>query len=286
MKAIKIHEPKVCPFCGSPIVRQLEDGAHLYCSNPNCPERKIAKLNYFVTKECMNIDGLSEKTIRKMCNTLEINNWCDLYNYTLEDFLSAGLGEKTALKIATELNNSKQKASAVKILVSLGIPMIGKVNATKLLEEFGSIQELENAATNTQYNPKNIMSHKLGYAIIDLIGDVAGQTFVDYVNNNRDEFKKVYEIFDNTSLEKKESVSNEGSALAGLIILATGTLKNFSRDGIKDSVVANGGTYASGISKKLDYLIVGEGAGPSKLKKAEELGLKQITEEQYLEMIK
>ena len=286
MKAIKIHEPKVCPFCGSPIVRQLEDGAHLYCSNPNCPERKIAKLNYFVRKECMNIDGLSEKTIRKMCNTLEINNWYDLYNYTLEDFLSAGLGEKTALKIATELNNSRQKASAVKILVSLGIPMIGKVNATKLLEEFGSIQELENAATNTQCNPKNIMSHKLGYAIIDLIGDVAGQTFVDYVNNNRDEFNKVYEIFDNTSLEKKESVSNEGSALAGLIILATGTLKNFSRDGIKDSVVANGGTYASGISKKLDYLIVGEGAGPSKLKKAEELGLKQITEEQYLEMIK
>ena len=286
MKAIKIHEPKVCPFCGCPIVRQLEDGAHLYCSNPNCPERKIAKLNYFVTKECMNIDGLSEKTIRKMCNTLEINNWYDLYNYTLEDFLSAGLGEKTALKIATELNNSKQKASAVKILVSLGIPMIGKVNATKLLEEFGSIQELENVATNIQYNPKNIVSHKLGYAIIDLIGDVAGQTFVDYVNNNRDEFKKVYEIFDNTSLEKKESVSNEGSALAGLIILATGTLKNFSRDDVKDSVVANGGTYASGISKKLDYLIVGEGAGPSKLKKAEELGLKQITEEQYLEMIK
>lgn len=286
MKAIKIYEPKVCPFCGSPIVRQLEDGAHLYCSNPNCPERKIAKLNYFVTKECMNIDGLSEKTIRKMCNTLEINNWYDLYNYNLEDFLSAGLGEKTALKIATELNNSRQKASAVKILVSLGIPMIGKVNATKLLEEFGSIQELENVATNTQHNPKNIMSHKLGYAIIDLIGDVAGQTFVDYVNNNRDEFKKVYEIFDNISLEKKESVSNEGSALAGLNILATGTLKNFSRDGIKDSVVANGGTYASGISKKLDYLIVGEGAGPSKLKKAEELGLKQITEEQYLEMIK
>ena len=206
MKAIKIHELKVCPFCGSPIVRQLEDGAHLYCSNPNCPERKIAKLNYFVTKECMNIDGLSEKTIRKMCNTLEINNWYDLYNYTLEDFLSAGLGEKTALKIATELNNSKQKASAVKILVSLGIPMIGKVNATKLLEEFGSIQELENVATNTQYNTKNIMSHKLGYAIIDLIGDVAGQTFVDYVNSNRDEFKKVYEIFDNISLENKNIV--------------------------------------------------------------------------------
>ena len=74
MKAIKIHELKVCPFCGSPIVRQLEDGAHLYCSNPNCPERKIAKLNYFVTKECMNIDGLSEKTLRKLRNTLKIDN--------------------------------------------------------------------------------------------------------------------------------------------------------------------------------------------------------------------
>lgn len=286
MKAIKILEPAVCPFCGSPIVRQLEDGAHLYCSNPNCSERKIAKLNYFVTKECMNIDGLSEKTIRKMCNTLEINNWYDLYNYTTEDFLAAGLGEKTALKIATELNNSKQKASAVKILVSLGIPMIGKVNATKLLEEFGSIQELENVATSTQHIPKNIISHKLGYAIIDLIGDVAGQTFVDYVNNNREEFKKVYEIFNNISLEKKQAVSNEGSALAGMTILATGTLKNFSRDGIKESVVANGGTYASGLSKKLTFLIVGEAAGPSKLAKAVELGIRQVSEDEYLEMIK
>ena len=285
MKATKIAEPKNCPFCGSPIIRLLEEGAHLYCSNSECPERKIAKLNYFVTKECMNIDGLSEKTIRKMCKTLTINNWYDLYDYTFDDFVSAGLGEKTALKISTELSNSREKASATRILVSLGIPMIGKVNATKLLEKFGSIKELENAATNIQYLPQNIISHRQGYEIIDLIGEVAGQTFVDYVNNNKEEFGKVYEIFNNISLEKKEAASNEGCTLAGMTILATGTLKNFTRDGIKDSIIANGGTYASGLSKKLTFLIVGEAAGPSKLAKAETLGIKQISEEDYLKMI-
>ena len=66
MKCTRIIEPDKCPYCGSPIVRQIEDGAHIYCSNPNCRERQIAKLNYFVTKECMNIDGLSEKTLRKI----------------------------------------------------------------------------------------------------------------------------------------------------------------------------------------------------------------------------
>ena len=103
MKAIKIEEPTVCPFCGAPIVRLLEDGAHLYCSNPDCEERRIAKLNYFVTKECMNIDGLSEKTLRKIVPVLNIRNWWDLYNLTAEQLQHAGCGPVVARNIVDEL---------------------------------------------------------------------------------------------------------------------------------------------------------------------------------------
>lgn len=282
MKANKIIEPAVCPFCGSPIIRQLEDGAHIYCSNSNCSERKVAKLNYFVTKECMNIDGLSEKTLRKLRNTLKIDNWYDLYSYNFDDFVAAGLGEKTALKICTELENSKTKAPAENVLMALGIPSIGKVNAKKLLDAFGSIEEIERIAKTTQVDLTKIISHRNGYEIINLIGEVAGQNVVDYMNNNSEELQYVYKYFNTKSSKKESATSNK---LTGLTILATGTLNNFSRDGIKQSVIENGGTYASGISKKLDYLIVGAAAGSSKLKKAEEFGIKQISEDDYINLI-
>lgn len=282
MKANKIIEPTVCPFCGSPVIRLLEDGAHLYCSNPNCSERKVAKLNYFVTKECMNIDGLSEKTLRKLRNTLKIDNWHDLYSYTFDDFVAAGLGEKTALKICTELENSKTKAPAENVLMALGIPSIGKVNAKKLLDTFGSIEEIERNAKTTQVDLTKIISHRKGYEIINLIGEAAGHNVVDYMNNNSEELQYVYKYFNTKSSKKEIAASNK---LTGLTILATGTLNNFSRDGIKQSVIENGGTYASGISKKLDYLIVGAAAGSSKLKKAEEFGIKQISEDDYINLI-
>ena len=282
MKANKIIEPTVCPFCGSPVIRLLEDGAHLYCSNPNCSERKVAKLNYFVTKECMNIDGPSEKTLRKLRNTLKIDNWYDLYSYTFDDFVAAGLGEKTALKICTELENSKTKAPAENVLMALGIPSIGKVNAKKLLDTFGSIEEIEKNAKTTQVDLTKIISHRKGYEIINLIGEVAGHNVVDYMNNNSEELQYVYKYFNTKSSKKEIAASNK---LTGLTILATGTLNNFSRDGIKQSVIENGGTYASGISKKLDYLIVGAAAGSSKLKKAEEFGIKQISEDDYINLI-
>ena len=166
--------------------------------------------------------------------------------------------------------------------MALCIPSIGKVNAKKLLDAFGSIEEIERIAKTTQVDLTKIISHRNGYEIINLIGEVAGQNVVDYMNNNSEELQYVYKYFNTKSSKKESTTSNK---LTGLTILATGTLNNFSRDGIKQSVIENGGTYASGISKKLDYLIVGAAAGSSKLKKAEEFGIKQISEDDYINLI-
>jgi DNA ligase (NAD+) len=267
MKAIKIEEPTVCPFCGAPIVRLLEDGAHLYCSNPDCEERRIAKLNYFVTKECMNIDGLSEKTLRKIVPALNIRNWWDLYNLTAEQLQHAGCGPVVARNIVDELMNSRNKAKAENVLMSLGIAGIGKVNAKKLLERFGSIEEIEKASLDD---------------VVGVLGEVAGNNVHNYMASEKEELQNVYKYF-NTKFDKPMT---SGNKLFGMTILATGTLKNFSRDEIKESVIANGGTYASGISRGLTFLIVGDKAGAAKIKKANELGISKFTEDEYLNMIK
>ena len=277
MKAQKIIEPTVCPFCGSPVKRLLENGAHLYCTNPNCPEVIVEKINYFVNKECMNIDGFSEKTLRKIIDVVHISCWRDLYSLS-ENMLTdvCGLGPKISENIVLQLRKSKIEVPPYRVLVSMGIPNIGKVVAQKLLNKYKSIDALYTKVANDTIDD-----------IVDLIGPVATENLRNWFLTS-DDFHNICEVgLRHINSEDDSTLSPSASnKLNGLIILATGTLKNFSRDEIKNSVIENGGTYASGVNKKLNYLIVGDSAGESKLKKAQELGIKQITEEEYLKMIK
>ena len=279
MSTIKISAPTVCPFCGSPVVKQLKDGAHLYCSNKNCKERLLQQLNYFVTKQCMNIDGLSEKTLRKLQDAGLVNYWYDLYSLTFDSCVNAGLGNKTALKLIDELQKSRTSVPAENVLMALGIPMIGKVAAHDLLAEFGSIKEIENTVNSIQTDNSNKVNK-----IIKVIGEAAAQNLISYFKENKEELQYIYTYLNYNSVVS-ETVS-ESNKLEGLTILATGTLKNFTRDGIKESVIANGGKYASGVNGKLSFMIVGQAAGSSKIDKANKLGIKMISENEYLNLIK
>ncbi len=264
-------EPQICPFCGNPLSRKIAGGAHLYCTNPECEERCIQKLNHFVKKECMDIDGLSEKTLRKLFEAGVVRDWKDLVLCEKIDLYSAGLGPKVSEKIVDNIKKSIDELGPERTLVSLGIPMIGKVSAQKIMEQYESLPAIWEAFSRGDL-------HVMG------IGDVANECFAKYIDNNTDEFLDAIEFLPN---KKKETPNDnkESDSLAGLKILATGNLKNFSRDGIKKSVVGNGGTYASGVSGKLDILIVGSDAGPSKLSKAKELGIRMIDEDEYIRMI-
>lgn len=278
MNTIKITAPEYCPFCGSPVVKQIKDGAHLYCSNKDCKERLLQQLNYFVTKQCMNIDGLSEKTLRKLQSAGLVNYWYDLYSLTFDQCVNAGLGNKTSLKIIDELSNSRTQVPAENVLMALGIPMIGKVAAQELLAEFGSIKEIENVANSTH------VVNGEGHSIMKVIGDAAAQSLISYFKENKEELQYVYTYLTYTSsVSETVSASNK---LEGMTILATGTLQNFTRDGIKESIISNGGKYASGVNGKLSFIIVGAAAGSSKIDKANKLGIKMISEEEYLNLIK
>lgn len=274
---MKIVEPTYCPYCGAPTSRLLDDGANIYCSNPMCHGRNLEKLEYFVSKECMDIDGISGKTLEKLLNNsiCSIQSWWDLYSMPKEVFASIGLGEKTSAKLVDELKKSRN-ANADRVLMALSIPMIGKSNAKKLLERFSSIKNIEDIACSSQSN-----------MIRSEIGEVAGQHVIDYMmanHNNLGELSQVYNWL-NDVYESEKAPVETSVKLSGLVILATGTFDNFSRDEIKESIISNGAKYASGVNSKLSFLVTGSEPGPSKIAKAKELGIKMISETEYMSLI-
>lgn len=270
---VDFNEPTVCPFCGCLLTRDRGEGAHLYCTNDDCKERRIQKLTYFVKKDCMDIDGLSEKTIRKMYDVVGLRRWQDLYEYASSDILemSGEFGAKTIENFKNNVCASRTNKKGDSVLCALGIPMIGKLTSQKLLEHFGCIESIVDCSVDE-------------IASVDGVGIVAAQKLYDYINNNRDEFDSAFKLF-TCSVEKKITKDSETLPLYGMTILATGTLENFKRDEIKSSVIENGGKYASGVSGKLTFMIVGSDAGKSKLDKAIAMGIKTITEAEYIDMI-
>ena len=298
---VEIKTPDVCPFCGSKLVKKDSDGAHYYCVNRHCREKNIQRINHFCKKECMNIDGISLKTIRKMYDLDLIETWQDLYSLTYDILVNDGFGEKTAKNIIDQIEKSKSNPQ-YRILMSLGIPMIGRVTSRKLIDAFGSINNLKNATLES-------------VSAVDGVGDVAAMEITRYFVENSSEIDNITNLF-KKSEEKKEDVKEikvksliptsnvnnivdvnndsvqsvitekkEKHSIVGKRFLATGKLNNFSRQSIMDSVEENGGIYASTIGINLDYLIVGENAGSAKLKKAKELNINMIDENEYLNMI-
>ncbi len=264
-----INDPTECPFCGGKLIKKIEDGAHYFCSNENCNERSIQMLNHFVKKECMNIDGLSIKTIRKLYNAGIVKRWQDIYSLTYETLVINGFGEKVSKNIIDQINASRDN-DLLHIVIAIGIPMIGKVTAKKILSRYKTVDELRKAYVSD-------------IASIDGVGEVAAQMFISFISDHNADLDDIKEIFSNASFPSTSSVS--GDKLKGKRLIATGKLNNFTRDSIIASVESNGGIYCSSISSTVDYVIIGEKAGASKIKKANDLGLKTISEDEYLAMI-
>ena len=173
-------EPDVCPFCGCKLVKKDVDGAHLYCSNKLCPERVVQKINHFAKKECMNIDGLSIKTIRKMNYLGLVNKWQDLYELTVEKLVYAGFGEKVSSNLIEQIQKSKELDGA-HTLFALGIPMIGKITAKRLVSDFGSIKNVVKATVDDIYRTEGV-------------GMAAAQSLISYIAENSDEIADVINI--------------------------------------------------------------------------------------------
>ena len=262
----EIPVPTVCPACGSDLVR---DGAHIYCPNEgDCPPQIIGRLTHFAEKDCMDIRGVSEKSIEGLHEKLGVRFPTDLYSLTRDDLARLeGFKDKKIDNFLASVEKSKS-VPLDRFINALGIENIGKKSARDLAERFGSISELMKADEATLVE-------------VDEIGDIVAESITSYFGKHGWLIEKFKEI----GIDPKfNGVKPTGGVLTGKKLVLTGTLPTLTRTEATELIEKAGGTTSSSVSKSTDYVLAGENAG-SKLDKARSLGVKIITENELLAMI-
>lgn len=262
--------PDKCPVCKSKVVRD-EGEAVIRCPNEECPARVVERIKHFVSRNAMNIEGLGDKIIERLVlDKGLIKDISDIYRLKIDDLINLeGFGEKSAKKLIDAINRSK-KTTLKRFIFAIGIRHIGENMAGIIADYFGNIEMLMKADEETLQK-------------IPQIGEETAKEIIRFFQNkkNVELVKKLIDL--GIEFEKVNKV--EGDSLNGLTFVITGTLSNFTRDGVKEFIIRNGGKVLSSVSKKLDYLVVGADPG-SKLVKAQELGIKIISEEDLIKMVK
>lgn len=267
----KFPIPKKCPVCGTEAHKDPE-GKFLRCLNLACPAQVVERLAHFASRRAMDIDGLSVKIIEKLIDADLLKDPSDLYALDAETI--AGLermGEKSAANIVDAIDKSRARPLS-RLLNGLNIRHVGEHTAEVLADEYGDIDALMAATVETLTE-------------VHEIGEVVAQSVHDFFDTQ--ENKELIDRLRKRGVNMEEKRANAGDGnlpLAGKTLVATGTLENYTRDGIRDRIKELGGKAATSISKNTDYLLAGEKAG-SKLKKAQELGVAILTEEDFQKLI-
>ncbi|MCF7814085.1 MAG: NAD-dependent DNA ligase LigA [Candidatus Cloacimonetes bacterium] len=269
-KAEEINFPTNCPVCSSPL-RKQEEGAVTYCSNANCPAQVQRRIEHFASRDAVDIEGLGEAVIKQLLENNMIEKIEDIYNIDFEKFANLERqGKKSAENLQKAIEKSKNQKFE-KILFGLGIRYVGARTSKILTANFDNI----NALINASY---------LDFLMIDEIGEKIAQSLVDFFSDEKN--LRMIENLKKIGLNMKSEKQEIKDKLSGSTFLVTGSLTNFSRNEIKNQIEQNGGRVVSSVSKKLEYLIVGENPG-SKLSKAKKIDtIKIISEQEFLEMIK
>ncbi|MBR0437628.1 MAG: NAD-dependent DNA ligase LigA [Clostridia bacterium] len=260
------EEPTSCPYCGTKLERI---GPNLYCPNTlSCRPQLTERIVHFSSREAMNIEGLSDKTVELMFQNLSIKEISDLYRLTKEDILSLpGFKDKKADKLLEQIEKSK-KPELSNFIFALGINNVGKKTARDLAKTYRNFENFRNAKTEDLLK-------------IEDIGEVVAQCITDFFSSEAAErtLKELFELgVQPVGFEEKKG------PLEGLKIVVTGTLSSMTRNEAFALIEENGGTTQSSVGKNTDLLIVGENAG-SKLEKARTLGVRTVSEQEFMEMI-
>ena len=262
--------PKICPCCSAPLV-EVEGEVALYCPNKNgCSAQIKGRIEYFVSKNAMDIDGLGESIISQLVERKMVHTYADLYKLTYEQLLELDLiAEKSAQNLLDAIDNSKN-TKLPKFINALGIRLVGKESADILAQNFKDIEALKAASIED-------------LSAIDGIGEKMAKSIYDYFHNKQnletlDEVLKLGLVLENTY--KKE----ENLKLKGLSFVLTGTLEEFSRDKAQEILKSLGAKTPNSVSKNTDFVVAGANAG-SKLTKAQNLGIKILNEQEFKELI-
>lgn len=272
--APKFHFTQTCPDCHQPLIRK-EGESNYYCLNYTaCPPQIKGRIEHFAHRKAMNIDGLGTELIDQLVKKELILDYSDLYQLTQENLIQLErFGEKSALNLLAALEASKSVPYS-RVLFALGIRHVGSTVAERLSRAFPSIEALQAADIE-----------KL--ASTPEIGEIIAQSIWDWFHAsdaNLQIVEKLKAAGLQFSLDEKDIPVVLSDKLAGKSVLFSGKFEKFSREELKEMVIAHGGVSASGISKKLDYLVAGEDMGPAKRTKAEELNIPIISEDEFLSL--
>lgn len=262
-----------CPECGSKLVRYEGEAAH-YCPNETaCPPQIKGKIEHFISRKAMNIDGLGPETVDMFYKLGLIKDTADLYTLQASDISKLErMGDKSAENIIKGITASRE-VPFERVLFALGIRFVGETVAKKITKAFRSIEELENADIETLKN-------------IDEIGDRIAQSIVSYFANPTN--KDLVERLQKAGLQMQRSEEDEtafSDKLKGKSIVISGVFQHHSRDEYKEMIEKNGGKNAGSISSKTSFILAGDNMGPAKWEKAQKLGIEIITEEMFLAML-
>ena len=271
-----IIPPEHCPVCGSTTVIRDDNGVEtLHCPNPDCPAKRIKAFTHFVSRNALNIEGLSEATLEKFIDEAMIREFADIFK--LERFREQiveldGFGEKSFENLIQAAETASHTTPA-RLLYGLGIPNIGAANARMIAE----------ACENKWNRIQNVTEEEL--VAIDGIGDVMARAYTDFFAEEENS-RITGDLLQVLTLDESFA-AKEGGALSGLTFVITGKVHQFeNRDQVKETIVQAGGKAASSVSSKTDYLINNDStSASSKNKKAKELGIPIITEEEFIKML-
>lgn len=271
--SLSVHYIENCPECNTPLERKEGEAQH-YCPNfYGCPPQIIGRIQHYITRKAMDIEGLGGETVALLYHSGLVKNYADLYELKKEQIIPL---ERMAEKSAENLINGIEKSKEIpfeRVLYALGIRYVGETVAKKLAKHYKSIDALANATL-------------FDLILVDEIGERIAQSVIDFFGNSENitiiNRLKYYGV--QLELVEKES-TQVSDILQGKTVVVSGKFEYFSRDGIKQAIEDNGGKAGSSISSKTDYVVAGADMGPAKLEKATSLGITILSEQDFIKMI-
>ena len=266
----EFYMPTHCPSCHEPVFFDKDDGAALRCTNSACPAQLSRSIEHFASKGAMNIDGLGPQIVELLLANKLISDVADLYSLEASQIETLErMGAKSAQNLVSAIDASKS-AGLARLIYALGIRNVGEVAAAALADRFGTLDELTVASAEQ-------------IAELEDFGEITAECVVNFFSHPQN--VALCQRLKDAGLVTVNTNEPKGDLLAGLSFVLTGTLPTMSRDEASELIKKAGGKVVGSVSKKTDYVVAGEAAG-SKLTKAQSLGIKIISEEELLELLK
>ncbi|MCK9326743.1 MAG: NAD-dependent DNA ligase LigA [Bacteroidales bacterium] len=271
--ALPVQFPEVCPECGTPLKKDPGEARH-YCPNEEeCPPQIKGKLEHFISRRAMNIEGLGEETISLLYREGLVSNPADLYDLKTHQLASLErLAEKSAQNIIESIDASRQ-VPFERVLFALGIRHVGETVARKIASYFDTMDQLIQANIEELLQVDEV-GEKIAGSLLEFFAREKNLTIIDRLRNAGLQMKSTRKV-----------MNGPAGALSGKTIVISGVFKKYSRDQIKELIERHGGKNSGSLSSKTTWLLAGENAGPEKIRKAKELNIKLLSEEEFGQLI-